>query len=406
MLLNVRLEEGLFLWALDLAEADHAGIALLGERALGVVDVRDAARHARGEVAARVTKDNDATASHVLAAVVAEALDDGERARVSHAEPLAGLAAKERLAGGRAVAGNVAHDDVVRGHKVVLPQLLVRRRDDDSPAREALAATVVRVAAHVDRHAGREREPEALSRRRVEVDRDRAVGEPRLAQLLGDERGEHRAECPVDVRQLVLEIDGLGKLRRVRRVRLDDRRRRLDELHVRRLLLELVVLLLHLAHALGRVQLARRLEQRREIESARLVGPASLPERRGVDLQHLTCGANQLAHRLHAQRGQHGAQLLGEQPEEVDDVLGLALELRAEHRVLGSDADGARILVAVAYCRKKTSQGEKNRQREETDKENRQRRDERTRRTRRTSESASWSGMMQPNAEKTMRTRR
>ena len=51
-------------------------------------------------------------AGHVLAAVVADALDDGRRARVAHAEALAREAAEERLAGGRAVQRDVAADDV------------------------------------------------------------------------------------------------------------------------------------------------------------------------------------------------------------------------------------------------------------------------------------------------------
>ena len=42
-------------------------------------------------------------AGHVLAAVVADALDDRGGAGVAHAEPLADLAAQEDLAGGRAV---------------------------------------------------------------------------------------------------------------------------------------------------------------------------------------------------------------------------------------------------------------------------------------------------------------
>ena len=54
-------------------------------------------------------------AGHVLAAVVADALDDGEGARVAHAEALADDAAQEDLAAGRAVGDHVAGDDVVLG---------------------------------------------------------------------------------------------------------------------------------------------------------------------------------------------------------------------------------------------------------------------------------------------------
>ena len=54
-------------------------------------------------------------AGHVLAAVVADALDDGQRAGVAHAEPLADDAAHEDLAGRGPVEDHVARDDVLLG---------------------------------------------------------------------------------------------------------------------------------------------------------------------------------------------------------------------------------------------------------------------------------------------------
>src|SRR5437763_1219844 len=80
-----------------------------------VEDVGDAAAHARGEVAPRAAEDDDAAARHVLATVVADALDDGVRARVTDGEALAGEAAEERLAGRRAVEDGVPDDDVRLG---------------------------------------------------------------------------------------------------------------------------------------------------------------------------------------------------------------------------------------------------------------------------------------------------
>ena len=53
-------------------------------------------RHARGEVAAGRPEDDDRATGHVLAAVVAHALDDRGRAGVADAEPLADAAAEER----------------------------------------------------------------------------------------------------------------------------------------------------------------------------------------------------------------------------------------------------------------------------------------------------------------------
>ena len=54
-----------------------------------------------------------ATAGHVFAAVVTDALDHGRRTGVAHREALADHAADERLTGGRAVQDDVAGDDVL-----------------------------------------------------------------------------------------------------------------------------------------------------------------------------------------------------------------------------------------------------------------------------------------------------
>ena len=56
-----------------------------------------------------------APTGHVLAGVIADALDDGARAAVAHGEPLAGDTAHERVAAGCAVERHVADDDVLFG---------------------------------------------------------------------------------------------------------------------------------------------------------------------------------------------------------------------------------------------------------------------------------------------------
>ncbi len=76
-------------------EADHAHVAALGELAVLVEHVGDAAAHARREVASGRAEHDDAPAGHVLAAVVADALDDRPGAGVANREALAGEAAEE-----------------------------------------------------------------------------------------------------------------------------------------------------------------------------------------------------------------------------------------------------------------------------------------------------------------------
>ena len=114
-----------------------------------VEHVRDAARHAGREVAAGRPEHHHPAAGHVLAAVIADALDHRVHAGVAHAEPLAREAADVRLAGGRAVERDVADDDVLLRHE----GRVARRIDDDLAAREPLADVVVRVALEHERHA-------------------------------------------------------------------------------------------------------------------------------------------------------------------------------------------------------------------------------------------------------------
>ena len=112
-------------------------------------------------------------AGHVLAAVVAGALDHRGRAGVPHAEPLADHAAQEHLAAGRAVADHVARDHLLlggeRGVRV--------GRGDDPPAGQALAQVVVGVAVQPQGHAAGQERAERLAGRPAERDVDRVVGQ-------------------------------------------------------------------------------------------------------------------------------------------------------------------------------------------------------------------------------------
>src|SRR5437762_515036 len=120
----------------------HLGVDASREHPVLVEDEREPAAHPRGEVAPRRPEDDDSSARHVLAAVVADALDDGARARVADPKALAGEPANEHLAARRAVQDGVADDDVLLSDV----RRAVGRHDRYGPAREALAGVVVRVA--------------------------------------------------------------------------------------------------------------------------------------------------------------------------------------------------------------------------------------------------------------------
>ena len=81
--------------------------------AVGVEHVGDAAAHAGREVAPGPAEHDHASAGHVLAAVIADALDHDRRAAVAHAEALARHAADVAFAARRAVERDVADDDVL-----------------------------------------------------------------------------------------------------------------------------------------------------------------------------------------------------------------------------------------------------------------------------------------------------
>src|SRR5262245_741259 len=173
----------------------HAEVAALPEIAVDVQHVRDTAGHAGGEVPPATAEHDDAAARHVLTGVVADALDDRVDSAVANAEPLAGHAAHEGFAAGRAVEGDVADDDVLLGDE----RALLRREDDERAAREPLAPVVVGVALEREGDTPRYEGAEALPGRAGEVDADRVVGEPLAAPLLRDARAEHGAHGPVDV---------------------------------------------------------------------------------------------------------------------------------------------------------------------------------------------------------------
>src|SRR6266699_813552 len=70
------------------------------------------ARHAGTEIQAERPKDKDHTAGHILAAVLANAFNHGERTAVPHCEAFPGPASNEELPGRGAVKDSVASENV------------------------------------------------------------------------------------------------------------------------------------------------------------------------------------------------------------------------------------------------------------------------------------------------------
>mmetsp|Transcript_5397 Transcript_5397/g.10847 ORF Transcript_5397/g.10847 Transcript_5397/m.10847 type:complete len:376 (+) Transcript_5397:1676-2803(+) len=180
----------------------------------GVPEVRAPARHASSKVDADLAKHDDTPASHVLAAVVAAALNHRIRARVADSKALSSDATSEKLAASRAVEAHIADDDVVLGDE---------RRDlggvhGHNTSAQALAAVVVCVAFEVELHASGEEAAERLSRGAGALDLDGAVGQwvraeggSVLANSLGKLVREDRAHGTVEIRHRGLDLHlGLG----------------------------------------------------------------------------------------------------------------------------------------------------------------------------------------------------
>ncbi len=93
----------------------------------------------------------------------------------------------------------------------------------------------------------------------------------------------------------------------------------------------------------------RRRRRLRLVEDAAKVEPLGLPVVDRLALVEQVGAADQLVEAADAHRGHELAHFLGDKEEEVDDVLGRALEALAQHRVLGGDADRAGVEMALAH---------------------------------------------------------
>ena len=153
------------------------------------------------------------------------------------------------------------------------------------------------------------------------------------AVRLRDAVREQPADGAVDVPHLVLAHD--------RRPVLDRGERLLDQLPVER-----VVERRHLRpHAAERRagRHVRRLQQPGEVDAARLPVVDRLVRLEQVD------AADQILEPADAEPRHDLPRLLGDEEEEVDDVLGLALEALAQLGILRRDPDRARVQVAGAH---------------------------------------------------------
>ena len=176
-------------------EVNQTWVAAIPKRAVLVQDVGDAAAHAGGEIASGGAEHHHAPAGHVFAAVIAHAFDHRVGTAVAHAKPFRRHAAKETLAGSRAVQHHVADENLLLG----LERACLRRIDDEASAGETLANVVVGVAFHFQCYALGQPSAETLPRAASELEVDGAVRQHGRALPAHDLVGEDAADNAVSV---------------------------------------------------------------------------------------------------------------------------------------------------------------------------------------------------------------
>mmetsp|Transcript_60827 Transcript_60827/g.98484 ORF Transcript_60827/g.98484 Transcript_60827/m.98484 type:complete len:204 (-) Transcript_60827:185-796(-) len=138
---------------------------------LRVVEVQQAATHACSDVSADVSKGYDDAICHVLAQVVARALDDRLAARVAHPEALTDAAVEEDPSASGAIKARVACNHAVNRHELAV----WRRYTHKGATVHSLPDVVVALAGDMQVHSLDVEDAERLSSRSGEVQLQLAI---------------------------------------------------------------------------------------------------------------------------------------------------------------------------------------------------------------------------------------
>src|SRR5882762_5367425 len=310
-------------------QVHHRRVAALHEFAVEIEHIGNAAGHSGGEVASGDAQDGHGAAGHVFTSMVTHAFDHGASPGIAHSETLAGNAAEMRFSRDRSVKNYVARDDVLGR----LAAELGRGRYNDVPARKAFSAVVVGVADQIECHALGEEGPEALARGPGEPGVNRAIGQPLVPVTPCDLVREHRTDGTVAVPDRHVDRNLLPAL--------EGGSRELDQPVVEGFL-ESVILFFRVVARDFRGHV-RHLENPREVEALRfpVLDPLLHVEQIGA--------TDQLAELAYAKLGHQLSCLLGDEEEVIHDVLRLAGEFPAQHRVLSRNADRTGVKVAFSH---------------------------------------------------------
>src|SRR6185369_3922856 len=195
---------------LDTADVDELVVVAVDEVAVEIEHVREAAGEASAEIHAGAAEYAHDATRHVLTAMIARALDDGDRAGIAHRESLARNAGREKVAARRAIQARVAHDHGVFANET----RFARMTQHQLASRHALADVVVGIAFEVHVQAAGIPHAEALPNVAGESHDERRVFHAVVAPLARDLAGEPGADGAVEVAHVVaplaafLPVDG------------------------------------------------------------------------------------------------------------------------------------------------------------------------------------------------------
>ena len=307
----------------------HIHVAEEVERVVAVVNICHTAAHTGSKVSARLAEHHDAASGHILTAVVSGTLHHSYGTRVAHSEALAHPAVHIKLTACGSVESGVARDDIILCSK--LRTAACRRQDGDAPAGESLAKVVVGFALKPQVHTAHGESSETLSRRTLELDVQRAVGQSLLTVFPGYHARKHRAHGTVGVADGIVERHLLATL--------NGGRGGTEYLFV-----------LHSAHGgvgtavpTARHVSGRHVEQTAEIHRALLGGNIG-----GMHLYQVRA-TDDILELPHTKLAEIFADVLSEEGEEVDHIVGLPEEPPAQHLVLSGHTHGAGVGVALAH---------------------------------------------------------
>ncbi|GKT57393.1 conserved hypothetical protein [Colletotrichum tofieldiae] len=307
---------------LDSLGLNHLGVELREEVLVDVEDVGNTTGHTGSEVAAGAAQNDDTAASHILAAVVTDTLNDSRGSGVTDGEPLRSNTAEEASTLGGTVQADVANNDVLLG----LEDGGAGRVDDQATTGQTLADVVVGITLKLQGDTRGKESTEGLTGGALDVDVDGVQGQTIFAVTLGDVVGQRSTHGTVGVNNIALDSG---------RQALVQSQLGLGDKLVVQADVELVVLLADVERGNAGAELVSRSQEEGEVDVGGLVGAEIVADPEDLNV------ANHLVDGAETKLGHDGTELVGDVVEEVDDVLGSAGELLAELGILGGDTNRA-----------------------------------------------------------------